>query len=69
MNNTTLPTFFAKRGTDVDASGSYDWAKQAYQYDCCKFGTYNSTRAGTSSYVGSGTIPMSDDNNFDNYND
>ena len=63
------PSSLGKRGTDMDATGVYDWEKQSYQYDNAKFGTFNQTRNGTSSYVGGGTMPMSDDNNFDSYND
>ena len=66
---TIRPSSLAKRGTDVDATGVYDWQKQAYQYDNCKSGTYTNSRNGTSSYVGSSTMPMSDDSNADNYND
>ncbi len=64
---TIRPSSLGKRGADMDASGVYDWEKQAYQYACAKFGTCNQTRAGTSSYCGSMLAP--DDNNFDSYND
>ncbi len=62
------PVALGKRGTDTDASGVYDWAKQAYQYAACKFGTNNFTRNGTSSY-GSGTMPYQDDSTTDSYQD
>ena len=63
------PVALGKRGTDTDASGVYDWDKQAYRYASCKFGTYNNTRNGTSSYIGSSSFPSSDDSNTDSYND
>ena len=63
------PVSLGKRGTDTDATGAYDWQKQAYQYATCKFGTNNFTRNGTSSYYGSNTMPTSDDSNTDSYQD
>lgn len=62
------PVALGKRGKDSDASGVYDWDKQAYQYAVCKFGTYNNTRNGTSSYNAGGSM-WPDDNNSDNYSD
>ena len=62
------PVALGKRGTDTDASGVYDWDKQAYRYDACKFGTNNFTRNGTSSY-GAGSMPYQDDSTTDSYQD
>ena len=61
------PTALGQCGANIDATGVYDWEKQAYQYATAKFGTFNQTRSGTSSYSGSMIVP--DDNNFDSYND
>ena len=66
---TIRPSSLGKRGVDMDATGTYDWEKQAYRFACAKFGTYNSTRNGTSSYIGSSSFPSSDDSNTDSYND
>jgi hypothetical protein len=61
------PTALGQRGADTDATGVYDWEKQRYLYNVCKWGTYNTTRSGTSSYVAN--ILTSDDSNMDNYTD
>lgn len=61
------PTALGQRGTDIDASGVYDWEKQSYQYNVCKWGTNQSTRSGTSSYCGQMLMP--DDSNMDSYTD
>lgn len=61
------PTALGQRGADMDATGVYDWEKQRYQYNVCKWGTYNNTQTGTSSYVGN--FLSSDDHNMDNYTD
>jgi hypothetical protein len=63
------PTALGQRGADMDATGVYDWEKQRYQYDVCKFGTYQTTRSGTSSYAPGMSFPSPDDNNMDNYTD
>ena len=67
--NTIKPFELGKTGVDADATGVYNWEKQRYQYATSKWGTYNSTRQGTSSYFGSNTMPTSDDSNMDSYND
>ena len=61
------PTALGQRGADMDATGVYDWEKQSYQYNVCKWGTTQNTQSGTSSYVGQNIFP--DDNNFDSYTD
>ena len=63
------PTALGQRGADIDATGVYDWEKQSYQYNVCKWGTNNSTRTGTSSYPPGGGMPWQDDNNMDSYTD
>ena len=63
------PSALGQRGTDIDATGVYDWEKQSYQYNVCKWGTYNTTRSGTNSYGPAGGMPYSDDSNMDNYTD
>lgn len=62
------PAALGKRGTDVDATGVYDWQKQEYQYASCKWGTNNFTRNGTASY-GAGNMPYQDDSTNDSYQD
>ena len=66
---TIRPSSLGKRGEAVEANGVYDWQMQAYQYANCKWGTNQCTRNGTSSYIGNGTMPMSDDSNMDSYTD
>ncbi len=61
------PSALGQRGADIDATGVYDWEKQAYQYNVCKWGTTQTTNSGTSSYVGQNIF--SDDNNMDSYTD
>ena len=43
------PTALGQRVTTVDASGTYDWEKQSYQYNACKWGTSQGTSIGTTS--------------------
>ena len=70
MNNETIkPSALGKSGAVIDASGVYDWQSQSYKYDVCKFGTFQTTHMGTSSYIGASSVLMSDDNNSDNYSD
>lgn len=62
---TIRPSSLAKRGTDVDATGVYDWQKQAYLYDNCAWGTTNYTRNGTVS----GVCNVQDDSTSDSMTD
>ena len=48
-----------------NVSGKYDWKKQTYQYDSCKWGTASRTNFGTNS----GQLRFSDDSNSDSYSD
>ena len=49
MKKTIKPIDLQVKTTTMDASGKYNWEKQVYEYDSCKFGTYASTYNGTSS--------------------
>ena len=65
MKKTIKPIDLQVKTTTMDASGKYNWEKQVYEYDSCKFGTYASTYNGTSS---NGQY-FSDDFNSDSISD
>lgn len=59
------PIDLQQKVTSLSISGKYDWNKQVYQYDSCKFGTMNRT----SSQTCSGQFNWVDDNPSDSYSD
>lgn len=62
MKKMITPTDLQVPFKSMDASGHYDWKKQTYQLENCKFGTYATTSSGT--YRGSWS-----DTNWDNVSD
>ncbi len=59
------PTDLKAQSVMLNVSGKYDWKKQTYSYDACKFGT--SSR--TSSQTCSGQYNHVDDFPSDSYSD
>ncbi len=69
MKKTIKPIDLQVKTTTMDASGKYNWEKQVYEYDSCKFGTYASTYNGTSSSSSNTGLYYSDDSNSDSISD
>ncbi len=65
MKKMLTPADLQTRTVTQDVSGKYDWKKQVYQYDACKWGTTSRTSFGTNS----GQFGFSDDSNTDSYSD
>lgn len=43
MKEKITPIDLQSKSTPMDVSGKYDWKKQVYQYDSCKFGSSSRT--------------------------
>ena len=65
MKKMITPLALQTKSVPMNVSGKYDWKKQAYEFDACKFGTSSRTSFGTNS----GQFNFSDDSNTDSYND
>ena len=65
MKKIIRPIDLQAKTTPLDISGKYNWEKQVYEYDSCKFGTNNMTSMGTRS----STVNIQDDNTTDSYTD
>ncbi len=65
MKKMISPADLQAKTVAQDVTGKYDWEKQTYQFNECKFGTTNRTSMGTSS----GICNLSDDTNWDSYTD
>ena len=59
------PIDLQAKSTPIDVTGKYNWEKQAYEYDVCKWGTRNST----SNQTCSGQYNMIDDHPMDSWSD
>ena len=65
MKDLISPIDLQAKSTPLDVSGKYDWKKQVYQYDSCKWGTSNRTSSGTIT----GIAHAQDDSTTDSYTD
>lgn len=65
MKKMITPADLQQKTVAQDTTGTYDWEKQVYQFDTCKWGTTSSTSFGTNS----GQWNFSDDSNSDSYTD
>ena len=66
MKKMITPTDLQMSLEAMDASGHYDWKRQAYQLDNCKWGTNQTTTISTNRSTSGGYIS---DTNFDSYTD
>lgn len=65
MKDLIRPIDLQAKSTPLDVSGKYDWKKQVYQYDSCKFGSTSRTQNQTCS----GQYNFVDDFPTDSYTD
>lgn len=65
MKKMISPADLQAKTVAQDVTGKYDWNKQTYMFNECKFGTNSSTSMGTRSGIHS----MGDDTNWDSYTD